>query len=223
MYSAIHQKIDSLSQLAESEFAEGQDSDFAVVNAPAGWRTDARKPLLVIIHPGDAIERQCDWSNAEAGREVAAFSMKNQFGMAAEIAERLRTHDVLVLHRLSSPYLRQDGVDPLYRQALDDCDMDGVVLFGDDLVAAGEWIVENVPGARDESFEVFMTGAYADEQYGCITEVGKLLLKANPKLNISVSEHSPTDNSNSATRWNPRAGAANEAIERDRTSQSSHA
>lgn len=168
-------------------------------------RLDAERPLLLVIHPGDAIERACDWSGQEGEHEVVALSASNQQGMAEEIIDKLDSHDVVVLHRISSAYLYEGGVQNEYVDALSQCDQQGVILYGDDLEAATHWMLQNVSGLQEGRLEVFMTGAYANAEHGCITAVGKGLLEANPELKIKVSEWAPTDNNNFLPRWRPLA------------------
>lgn len=183
--------------------AESQSGDFEVLHHRPQWRSDPARPLLIVIHPGDAIERLCDWDDKEVGRQVADLSSANQQAMAREIKEKLGTHDVIVLHRLSSAYLQQGGVEHDYRDALKKCDAVALALYGDDLPAAASWMQVHVPGIHDRDLHLFMTGAYADEESGCITAIGKSLLEFNSELDVEVSMHAPSDQSNSQSRWRP--------------------
>jgi len=188
----------AINALSASDF-----DGFKVIHQRNDWREDALRPLLVVVHPGDAIERACDWADKAVGAKVEAFSKANQAGMAKEILNKLETHDVIVLHRLSSSYLHEPGAIRDYCEVMDQCDAVGLVLYGDDLESASAWISTNVPGCMDKCIDVFMTGAYAASEYGCITAVGKALLLGNAGIKLKVSEHAPTDNSNDAPRWFP--------------------
>ena len=186
--------------------ADAEADEFHVVCQNISQFQSGLRPKLLIVHPGDAIERACDWNDRATGEKVASLAMSNQAGMADEILAKLPTHDAIVLHRMSSMYLEQSDVHSNYRDALDQCEAVGVVLYGDDLETAAKWMLNNVPGMKVEGVSVFMTGAYADEEYGCITAVGKALLEANPELTVIVSEHAPTDNWGSLSRWMPQSG-----------------
>lgn len=192
----LHKKIESLS--------EDNDGTFQVLENRAAQRTDCGKALLIVVHPGDAIDRACDWGDAAQGREIEEFSRRNQQNMAAQIIAKADTHDIVVLHRLSSTYLRQNGCKMLYQKAISQCDAQGTVLYGDDLPGAVRWLTENISGIDDQALEIFMTGAYACADFGCITEIGEGLLEVNNRLQIEVSQHAPTtgDPSN-AGRWEP--------------------
>lgn len=192
---ALHAQIDRL--------ANKDAQALHILRQPSEWRPDAQRPLLIVVHPGDAIERLCDWSDIEQGGEVVERSIANQVGMAGEIGEILAGHDVVVLHRLSSTYLREPGADSAYERAIERCDEQGLVLYGDDLEAASAWFKANVAGLSQLEVEVFMTGAYADARYGCITAIGESLLAGNPRLKVQVSSWAPTDNANFSPRWSP--------------------
>lgn len=178
-----------------------EDPPFEVIKHPERWRETSAAPLLIVIHPGDALEFITDWSDREVGRGVVALSQANQAGMASEIKDKLQTHDALVLHRSSSTYLQAGGTHPEYRQAITDVERKGALLYGDDLDAAASWIIEHAKAAGAPA--IHMTGAYADAESGCITAVGKAIQAAVPSVPITVSASSPTDNCNHAPRWNP--------------------
>lgn len=188
-----------------------EDADFKVLSLGiqnAHWaRATAGTgcPLMVIVHPGDAVEAPHGWAHADY-KAVHAFSMGNQAGMASEIEARLTSHEVVVLHRSSSSELLASRtsrwVDRSYAKAVRQASERGSVAYGDDLCAAANWIrsLTELSAGRD----VFMTGAYADAKYGCITALGAELLAVEPRLLITVSEYAPTDNSNYSPRWVPQ-------------------
>lgn len=182
-----------------------RDPPFEVVRHDAQWRADPRRPLLVLVHPGDALEFVSDWDDREVGRAVAAKAMLNQAGMGREIAERLHSHDVAVLHRCSSEYLRDLEVDQTYARMTAACNKAGAVLFGDDLQQAAAWLLDHAQlGAHST---VFMSGAYAELKYGCITALGKTLQAAVKGITIRVSSFAPTSNFVEEPRWDPSATA----------------
>ena len=79
--------------------------------------------------------------------------------------------------------------------------LEGNCLYGDDLDAAAALIAEHHPLRAGQA--VWMTGAYADREHGCITALGKALLAIEPGLRIEVDSAAPTDNCNGAPRWDP--------------------
>lgn len=180
---------------------EQDESTFVQLSVPATWRTTPRTPLLVVIHPGDAIERACDWAGVKGGEAVVDMSIRCQTEMAAEIQRKLAHHDVVVVHRLSSSYLQEPGCESAYKNAIDDCNDKGLLLYGDDLAEISAWMNQHIAGIDSTDLKIFMTGAYADAEYGCITAVGKALLGCNPWLSIEISPWAPTDSSNSSPRW----------------------
>lgn len=179
---------------------EQEEDRFQVLQLPAGWGT-SQAPLLLIVHPGDALEFLSDWRGNPAGRGVVALSVANQAGMASEIMQRLPTHEVAVLHRLSSQYLGRRDAESSYRQAVRSAEEVAAVLYGDDLDAASQWL--HAHAMPEHRRQVFLTGAYADAQYGCITAIGRVLQAHRPDVLIEVSHWAPTDNTNHAPRWRP--------------------
>jgi hypothetical protein len=190
-------------------YREHPEGGFAVC-APPLERPNQDKPLLIIIHPGDAIEDGIGYGDPVAAAEVVEFGRKNVIAMAKEIEEKMATHDVVVLHRQSSvdTFMRSDygqflkiekDIKPYSKICIKASDQ-GQVLFGDDLDACADWILKNMK-AKDRP-HIFMTGAYACAEWGCITHVGRNLLRAGCE-SITLSEHSPTDSSNFQPRWDP--------------------
>lgn len=177
--------------------------------APSVNPPDRTRPLLLIIHPGDAIEDGIGMRKEDA-EEVIEFGRKNALGMAAEINEKLPTHDVVVLHRLSSvdTFMTQfydfAGVGKMiapYCKACIKASEIGSVLYGDDLESCAKWLIKHMDVTSRP--HIFMTGAYAGENDGCITFVGKALARAGC-ASITMSDHAPTDASNYTPRWDPQ-------------------
>lgn len=160
---------------------------------------DARKPLLIIVHPGDAIEDGQGYPEKQR-QQVIDFGKFNTDGMAGEISAMLHNADIVVLHRESSLFdILGAGSSP-YTEACRSASERGTVLCGDDLEAASDWILANMAVADRPS--VFMTGAYACADYGCITAVGRRL-QSDVCPSLSVSLFAPTDNCNGSPRWIP--------------------
>lgn len=204
-----HHEIDNRIVELTDECDDG-NMTFAVIEAPHGLGYDTAKPLMVIVHPGDALECPDDWGTRKEGLKVMRFAMKNQEHMGREIEDCLGTHDVVVLHRSSSTQLIEnrfsEWVSMEYFGSLDAAHAQGAILFGDDLPTAAKWIIDHAltptPGQPSRP-HVFMTGAYAAAKHGCLTAIGKAIEAHAPGLPISVSEWSPTDNSNHSPRWQP--------------------
>lgn len=67
------------------------------------------------------------------------------------------------------------------------------ILFGDDLEAASQWIIENLHVS--ERPHVYLAGAYSDPENGCLTYVGKALERVIGSHRITVSDYSPSGSS----------------------------
>lgn len=168
------------------------------INSP-----DATRPLLIIVHPGDAIEDGAGY-NAFDREAVIAFGLKNTNGMASEIMELLPVSDVVILHRASTVYAMLDAPQETpYKPYLTACNLaskSGAVLYGDDLKLASNWIIEHMEVRTRPN--IFMAGAYASADHGCITFIGEQLQLTGCGP-ITVSDHAPTDNANVSPRWVP--------------------
>lgn len=183
-----------------------RDPVFHEIGLGSEWTTrEHLDDLLIVVHPGDAIEHPRGWGSREQAEQVIRLAMANQAGMAQEMSARLPHARVIVLHRESStqfdPVLRVPWIDRDYERCVGEATVRGANLYGDDLDEAAAWILAS--GAIKPGMRVFMTGAYSDQAHGCITKLGGLLLAAEPALQIDVDAHSPTDNTNAAPRWDP--------------------
>lgn len=157
--------------------------------------TDDR-PIVLWVHPGDACEHDAD------DEEVRNNAHDFEHYMGEEIMEKYETHRIVVLHRQSTPYAFMPGTNRVadaYWEAMTDSisDNDSVHLWGDDLEKAAQWVIKKFPKAP--SF--FLTGAWSDPQYGCVTAMGKSLLKANKE--VEVSSWSPSEPGSVADTWRP--------------------
>lgn len=189
-----------------------EEGGFAVCANPV-TAPDPDRPLLIIIHPGDAIEDGFGFGCSEQAQQVIQYGRENTLGMAPEITGKLQDHDVVVLHRLSSvdTIMRPDfgmsaveaAILPYQKACLLASDV-GTVLYGDDLDNCAKWLVRNMDVTRRP--HIFMTGAYSTAEVGCITAVGAALVKAGCR-SLTVSEYAPPDNCGDAPRWD-----ADEAI-----------
>lgn len=173
-----------------------EGGDFSVLAAPS---PDDR-PLLIWVHPGDAVDDR----EAFDTREGHERSLNHQRQMAAEIMDRMRGHQVVVLHRFSSDWaFEKKRAQLAYREAMAAVTQDPttVVLFGDDLPEVSDWLLahQNVQ-ARPS---VFMTGAWSDPEYGCVATVGKGL-EAGGVRGIELSAWSPSEPGSTEGQWQPR-------------------
>lgn len=170
--------------------------------------------VLLIVHPGDVIEHPFGWSSQALSNAVVQASLSNQAAIAKQIVQRLPDALTVVLHRESSAQILESlgskhrkkpapcpWIDKEYVNAIDEASRQGVMLYGDDLDQAAKWILQS--GWIADDANIFMTGAYSDATFGCITHLGKCLLKGKPDLTITVDPASPTDASNSVSRWVP--------------------
>lgn len=189
--SQLPWKADYLELLAE------ESGDFSVLASPP---PDAR-PLLIWVHPGDAVDDR----EAFDTREGYERSLSHQRQMAAEIMDRMSGHQVVVLHRFSSDWaFEKKRAQPEYREAMTAVMQEPttVVLFGDELPEVSDWLLahQNVP-ARPS---VFMTGAWSDPEYGCVTAVGKGL-EAGGVRGIQLSTWSPSEPGSIEGQWQPQS------------------
>lgn len=167
----------------------------------------ATAPLVIVIHPGDAVEPPCTWPIKDR-HKVVSVSKAMQTGMAQELeAARKARADTVVLHRQSSELvLRDQNADwqvAAYRNEVQQLGRSEALLYGDDLDAAAQWIIDHVPLSDRPS--VFFTGAYSHQDFGCITAVGKKVQERFPHLVMTVSTYAPSSAINDEPHWVPAA------------------
>lgn len=172
-----------------------------------GSRHDRLRPLVVVVHPGDMIEHSIGWGHSPEERTQAEklrmISQQRQNATAKEIREwREAGYDVAVLHRESCTQF--NGKYPS-RHANKDLGAElklswrhGTVLFGDDLDKAGAWMIEHLDIAHRP--HVYLAGAYADPEYGCLTAIGRQIARVIGADRVTVSQHSHISGNE---RWSP--------------------
>lgn len=137
------------------------------------------KILLLLIHPGDAVE-------AEGSENVIGYSNACQDGMSEEILALVEDGaDTAVLHRLSSHYSIGGTMECTegYRDAIDAIHASGAVLYGDDLDEAASWVERNLMASRRPA--VVMSGAWAHPEWGCITHIAQRLEALGARVSLS--------------------------------------
>jgi hypothetical protein len=169
-----------------------------------GTRDD--RPLVVWIHPGDACEHDSD--DEEIRNNAADFERY----MGLEIQELSETHRLVVLHRQSTPYAFEPDtwrVNEEYWTAMSEAleNPGHIHLWGDDLDKASAWLLEQLGQAP----QYFLTGAWTDPKYGCVTAVGKALVRAGKE--VEVSGWSPSEPGSVADGWRPADEKAKMAAE----------
>lgn len=186
--------------------AEDDDSaDFQVLNQ---HNADTRS-LLIWVHPGDAIEDEesfetCDTTTDDEDEEnLYQNSCDFQVHMAREILARKNTHQVIVLHRISSQWAFDEGHAEFdYQNAMQQIEdlATTVHLFGDDLDKAAAWIIEHMHTPLRPA--VFLTGAYNDVEHGCVAAIGQAIGQAGC-VDLKVSSWSPSEPGSMAGGWRP--------------------
>jgi hypothetical protein len=205
-------------QIAKLSNRDAQGNHLLQWGAGRRWESaPSTRPLLVIVHPGDALEHPAGWDH-KVYAEVLAQSIANQRGMAVEIVWKAATHDVVIVHRMSSadlsPSKTLSWVDPDYRRAIQRASADAVMLYGDDTERLADWLTEHA--GLEHRAEVFLTGAYSDAVYGCVTDIGQRLVDEFRHLRSAVSQHSPTDAAGDRPRWQPPEPDAKQSASQER-------
>jgi NADPH-dependent 2,4-dienoyl-CoA reductase/sulfur reductase-like enzyme len=121
--------------------------------------------------------------------------------MALEIEGMAETHDLVVLHRQSSHYglARATKVSHPFIAQVEIIHDKGTVLYGDDLEDAAQWLIEKMGASRRPS--VFLTGAWSNPEWGCVTALGQALQRSG--ATVAVSQSSPSDRGTTENQWNP--------------------
>lgn len=181
---AIDERLQTLDDL------EDDAPGFEVLRrAPAPCRPDM--PLVVFVHPGDALCAPHCWVDTQAYRRARNRSIGKQVHMAIEVFSWLQNGaDAVVLHRGSCSQLAvgpNDWIDGYYIQAIDKARDRGTVLFGDDLDAAGAWVLQELH--IESRPAILVTGAFATPKDGCVTEIARQLRRRNK--NAAISKFAP--------------------------------
>jgi hypothetical protein len=85
------------------------------------------------------------------------------------------------------------GLEARLWQSLNRSQRDGAVLYGDDLDAAADWMIDNLSIASRP--KILMSGGFADPDNGCLTYIGqafsRLLGEDIAAERLEVSPYSP--------------------------------
>ena len=186
---------------AIARFASEDDGGIDAIEIIDESFHDATKPLLVLVHPGDAVVERSDG----APQGIYENSRDFQQQMGRSIASRLETHDVVVIHRVSSQYVFAEGSDAEYEysDAVEGATSCGSNLYGDGLSDAAAWIEKHLEASKRPS--VYMTGAFSDAENGCVTAIGKALQSAG--ATVTLDPYSPADPGSLDGQWTPEAPA----------------
>ena len=192
--------LESIDERIHELDEEGEDA-FLVLSHDACAHDPAR-PLVVVVHPGDMVEVQGGW-RPEDWERVLAKSIESQSGPARDLADwRREGADFVLLHRGSCSQLAHGGlytVDSWFAREIAAARQAGTVLYGDDLEEAARWMLDHLHVAQRPA--IYMAGAYADADYGCLTAIGQML-EPVARGRITVSEHALAK----GDRWVPHLG-----------------
>lgn len=199
--------MDAIDVFGRIESLADQDEGDFIVIKPAE-AVDASRPLYLLIHPGDAVQKREDVENCEEDQaeEILGYSQSCQERMASDMqAIDDEEWDVVVLHRISSDYtfandndLDWDYVDRIRDQAASE----NAVLYGDDLDAASDYVVGTLQAA--DRPHVVIAGAWSELESGCVTWVGKRLEAAGARVYMSQGTSISPDGS--GPEWEPALG-----------------
>ena len=146
------------------------------------------RPVLLWVHPGDAVEDQSVFDDSETGEELYRNSRDFQDEMGDFACRRLGASQVVILHRASDRYAFEDEeAEPVYQEAMEKAcgDASTLHLFGDDLDAAARWLVEHLGEGRDvDGLAVCLIGAYGHSEHGCLAFIGQRLGAAGAGVKV---------------------------------------
>lgn len=191
------------------QLAQRDDNDFLVLRVPDAVAPS--KPLYILIHPGDAVQKHDDLESCEddVHEQIFEYSQSCQSTMGSELLG-LDTDvwDVAILHRQSTAYTfcNQVDIDDDYYDAIHqlNADENAAILYGDDLDAASTFLLDTMR-AKDRPL-VVIAGAWSHVNGGCVELVGKRLDAAGVALKSSRGTCISPDGAEE--EWLPQGGRA---------------
>lgn len=152
------------------------------------WRLGRRAPnmglpLLVVVHPGDMTE-------VNAIREVEEYSESAQDALAGVISAW--QGDIAILHRFSSlEFVEQSSraTAALTGELEDALSKAVLVCYGDELETFARDLAPFAVGRP----QIVVTGAYKDEEHGCVDHVARCLSASTENVSIHWSAYVEPD------------------------------
>jgi hypothetical protein len=198
MLRAIETQADRMADAIEKIRDVEQDENCQLHVLHERTDMDPSRPLIVLVHPGDANEDGM----------TSAFDLMQSMG--AELLQRLHVDvDCIAVHRFSSDLVLnfRKRIPDEYVMATLDVTERGSALYSDCLADVAAWIIERYEVASRP--EVFMSGAYSGKDDGCITAIGLRLQDVG--ANVVVSEYAPAEPGSAVGRWDPAETATSAA------------
>lgn len=163
------------------------------------------RPVLLWIHPGDAVEDAGAFACTEGGEDLHQNSRDFQDAMGEAACGQIGKRQTVILHRLSDGYAFDDEMaEAVYQEAMEKAcaEASTLHLFGDDLDAAADWLIANLGGADGiAGLPIYMIGAYSHPEHGCLAHVGQRLEAAGAQ--VEVHPCSPSEPGSCADAWVP--------------------
>lgn len=193
--SDIEDQIDKLAEQDEIEFR---------ILRPL-LHADADRPLYLLIHPGDVVQKPEDVEHSSDPEGILDYSQLCQERLAGDL-DGLEGWDIVVLHRISSSYafandqdIDYDFVDMIRANNADDAIG---LCWGDDLDAAARHFIEELDAVKRPM--VVVGGAWSHVGEGCVTIIGTRLEEAGATVRSSTGACISPDGSED--EWLPRGG-----------------
>ncbi len=196
--------------LRHAEECGGEANDFHAVDEIV---SDANRPLYVLVHPGDVVQSDNDVAFSDNAKGIQDYSRSCQAGIENDV-ERLQRYgwDLAVLHRFSSSYaFGVSGCIQEYTEAVDTIHEVGLVLFGDNLREAADYLIAEMDAVSRPAIQ--LSGAWSEDRTGCIAALGQMLEEAGARVYLADSACLSPDGA--GEEWSPQRSYLTEAQEKD--------
>jgi hypothetical protein len=170
--------------LALAEDCGGEANDFHAVDE---MDSDPRKPLYVLVHPGDIVQSDNDVAYSEDAEAIQEYSRQCQSGVEHDV-ERLEKYgwDLAVLHRFSSSYgFGVSNCIQEFTESIDTIHDVGLVMFGDNLREAADYLIAEMDALARPA--IVLSGAWSGAEDGCIAALGQMLQDAGARVHLADS------------------------------------